>query len=55
MKLPDEHFLLKRLLETALAEDIGDGDHTSLACIDASATGRMVLIVKQKGIFAGAV
>ncbi|MGB9745788.1 MAG: carboxylating nicotinate-nucleotide diphosphorylase [Bacteroidales bacterium] len=53
MKLPDEHFLLKRLLETALAEDIGDGDHTSLACIDASATGRMVLIVKQKGVFAG--
>lgn len=53
MTLPDEHFLLKRLIETALAEDVGDGDHTSLACIDASATGRMVLLIKQEGIFAG--
>ena len=53
MILPDEHFLLKRLIETALAEDVGDGDHTSLACIDTSATGRMVLLIKQEGIFAG--
>lgn len=53
MTLPDEHFLLKRLIETALAEDVGDGDHTSLACIDASATGKMVLLIKQEGIFAG--
>lgn len=53
MTQPDERFLLKRLIETALTEDVGDGDHTSLACIDASATGRMVLFIKQEGIFAG--
>jgi len=53
MTLPDESVLLRRLIETALAEDVGDGDHTSLACIDASAAGRMVLLIKQEGIFAG--
>lgn len=41
------------LLELAIAEDLGDGDHTSLATIPADRTGRMQLLVKQDGILAG--
>jgi nicotinate-nucleotide pyrophosphorylase (carboxylating) len=36
-----------------LAEDLGDGDHTSLSCIPAEAVGRSRLIVKESGIIAG--
>ncbi len=35
------------------AEDIGDGDHTSLSCIPADATGTSQLIIKEEGIVAG--
>jgi nicotinate-nucleotide pyrophosphorylase (carboxylating) len=45
--------LLKELVATALAEDIGDGDHSSLACIPENAIGSAKLIIKQKGILAG--
>ncbi len=41
------------LIELAIREDIGDGDHTSLASIPADARGRMKLLVKQEGIIAG--
>ncbi len=41
------------LIELAIREDIGDGDHTSLASIPADAHGRMKLLVKQEGIIAG--
>lgn len=41
------------LIELAIAEDLGDGDHTSLATIPADRTGRMQLLVKQDGIIAG--
>jgi nicotinate-nucleotide pyrophosphorylase (carboxylating) len=44
---------VERLIELAIAEDIGDGDHTSLASIPAAATGRMKLLVKEPGIIAG--
>ena len=44
---------VEALTELAIKEDIGDGDHTSLACIPASAHGRMKLLCKQKGILAG--
>ncbi|MBN2668900.1 MAG: carboxylating nicotinate-nucleotide diphosphorylase [Bacteroidales bacterium] len=37
----------------AIKEDIGDGDHTSLACIPAGVVGKMHLLVKQNGIIAG--
>lgn len=37
----------------ALAEDVGDGDHTSLACIKSDQKGRARLLVKEKGILAG--
>ncbi|MDR2894072.1 MAG: carboxylating nicotinate-nucleotide diphosphorylase [Alistipes sp.] len=41
------------LVELAIREDIGDGDHTSLASIPADARGRMKLLVKEPGIIAG--
>lgn len=41
------------LIELSIAEDIGDGDHTSLATISASMRGTMHLLVKQEGIIAG--
>ncbi len=41
------------LIELAIREDIGDGDHTSLSTIPADARGRMKLLVKQSGILAG--
>jgi nicotinate-nucleotide pyrophosphorylase (carboxylating) len=44
---------VKDLIELAIREDIGDGDHTSLASIPADACGRMKLLVKERGIIAG--
>ncbi len=44
---------VEKLIELCIAEDIGDGDHTSLATIPADARGRMKLLVKQEGIIAG--
>jgi nicotinate-nucleotide pyrophosphorylase (carboxylating) len=41
------------LVESALKEDIGDGDHSTLSCIPAGATGKAVLKIKQDGILAG--
>ncbi len=41
------------LIELAVREDIGDGDHTSLACIPAEERGRMRLLCKEEGILAG--
>ncbi len=51
MKTKDE--LIDSLLDLAFAEDIGDGDHTTLSTIPADAMGRSRLIVKEKGILAG--
>jgi nicotinate-nucleotide pyrophosphorylase (carboxylating) len=45
--------LIDDLIERALEEDLGDGDHTSLACIPPNSKGSMHLLVKQKGIIAG--
>ncbi|MGB5316777.1 MAG: carboxylating nicotinate-nucleotide diphosphorylase [Robiginitalea sp.] len=41
------------IIANALREDIGDGDHRSLACIPESATGQAKLLVKDQGILAG--
>ena len=41
------------LIELAIKEDIGDGDHTSICCIPAEQQGRMRLLCKQEGIIAG--
>jgi len=40
-------------LQRAFAEDIGDGDHTTLSCIPADAIGKSRLIIKEKGVVAG--
>ena len=45
--------LLDSFMETALLEDIGDGDHSSLSCIPESSTGSASLLVKEEGIIAG--
>ena len=45
--------LIDDLLTLAFAEDIGDGDHTTLSTIPASARGRQRLIIKEEGILAG--
>lgn len=42
-----------RLIDLAFAEDIGDGDHTTLCCIPADATGSSRLLIKEEGILAG--
>ena len=44
---------LERLITNALAEDIGDGDHSTLASIPADAKGKAVLKIKEEGILAG--
>lgn len=44
---------LELLIKNALQEDIGDGDHSTLCCIDAAAKGKAVLKIKQDGILAG--
>ena len=41
------------LIELAVKEDIGDGDHTSICCIPDSEQGRMRLLCKQQGVLAG--
>lgn len=45
--------LEEKLIELALAEDIGDGDHTTLCCIPEDAMGKSHLLVKEDGIIAG--
>lgn len=44
---------LNHLIEEALAEDIGNGDHSTLCCIDPGQKGKAILKVKQDGILAG--
>ena len=45
--------LIDELLELSFAEDIGDGDHTTLCCMPADAIGKQRLIIKEDGIIAG--
>ncbi len=45
--------LIDRLIDLAFAEDIGDGDHTTLSCIPADAMGKSHLLIKQEGVLAG--
>ena len=50
-KTPDE--LTDILIDLAFAEDIGDGDHTTLCCIPPEEIGKSRLIIKEDGILAG--
>ncbi|MDY0089515.1 MAG: carboxylating nicotinate-nucleotide diphosphorylase [Flavobacteriaceae bacterium] len=44
---------LDRIISNGIKEDIGEGDHSSLACIPQSATGKARLLAKEEGIIAG--
>ncbi|MDD5151663.1 MAG: carboxylating nicotinate-nucleotide diphosphorylase [Flavobacterium sp.] len=44
---------LQLIIQNAIREDVGDGDHSSLACIPPSAKGKAKLLVKEDGIIAG--
>ncbi|MBT8296544.1 MAG: carboxylating nicotinate-nucleotide diphosphorylase [Gramella sp.] len=44
---------IELIIENAIREDVGDGDHSSLACIPKSAVGKAKLLVKDQGILAG--
>lgn len=45
--------IIHQFIKSALAEDVGDGDHTSLSTIPAATQGKAKLIIKENGILAG--
>lgn len=45
--------MVKEIIQNALREDIGEGDHSALACIPVNAQGEAKLLVKDTGIIAG--
>jgi nicotinate-nucleotide pyrophosphorylase (carboxylating) len=45
--------MIDEIIKFALKEDLGEGDHTSLSCVPADATGKAKLLVKDEGIIAG--
>lgn len=48
-----EKELVDKLIDLSFAEDIGDGDHTTLCCIPKEARGKSRMIIKEEGILAG--
>jgi nicotinate-nucleotide pyrophosphorylase (carboxylating) len=44
---------LEQFIKNALAEDVGSGDHSSMACIPAAKVGKATLFIKDDGILAG--
>ena len=48
-----ENSILREFILRSLAEDLGDGDHSSLACISEETTGKAKLLIKEKGLLAG--
>ncbi len=53
IKRHQDHFNFKKFISQVLSEDVGDGDHTSLATIPKKQKGKMLLLVKEAGIIAG--
>ena len=51
--MKSENELIEDLLDLAFAEDIGDGDHTTLCCIPSDTIGKAQLLIKEDGILAG--
>jgi nicotinate-nucleotide pyrophosphorylase (carboxylating) len=45
--------MLTKIIDNALLEDIGEGDHSTLACVPKGAQGTARLLIKEKGILAG--
>jgi nicotinate-nucleotide pyrophosphorylase (carboxylating) len=50
-----ESLNIRDFIKKALEEDVGDGDHTSLACIPENASGKAIVKVKDRGVIAGLV
>jgi nicotinate-nucleotide pyrophosphorylase (carboxylating) len=48
-----ENRILREFILNSLAEDLGDGDHTSLACISDDTCGKAKLLIKENGVLAG--
>src|SRR3712207_6960418 len=48
-----EKELIDKLIDLAFAEDIGDGDHTTLSCIPDTEMGKSKLLIKEAGVLAG--
>jgi nicotinate-nucleotide pyrophosphorylase (carboxylating) len=48
-----QNSILRDFILRCLEEDVGDGDHSSLACIPEDATGKARLLVKENGVLAG--
>lgn len=48
-----ENEILRDFILRSLSEDLGDGDHSSLACIPRETNGKAKLLIKEKGILAG--
>jgi nicotinate-nucleotide pyrophosphorylase (carboxylating) len=48
-----ENRILREFIHRSIGEDLGDGDHSSLACIPWEATGKAKLLIKEEGIIAG--
>jgi len=48
-----ENSFLNEFIKRSLEEDLGDGDHTSLACIPRLSAGKAKLLIKEKGVLAG--
>ena len=45
--------MINEIIDRALQEDIGEGDHSTLSCVPENATGKAELIIKEEGILAG--
>ena len=52
-KILEKQELIDRLIDLAFAEDIGDGDHTTLSSIPETAMGKSKLLIKEEGVLAG--
>lgn len=48
-----ENRFLREFILRSLSEDLGDGDHSSLACIPEETNGKAKLLIKEKGVLAG--
>ncbi len=53
IKTHQKNFNINQFISNVIREDVGDGDHTSMACIPLKSRGRMHLLVKENGLIAG--
>ena len=53
MRIDSNDELLERFIRQGLAEDVGEGDHTSMACIRSTRISKAKLLVKDDGVISG--